>query len=209
MSLNLDFRDAVTRTPLPSDNTYSIVQLAHEHRERYVFHTKAGDIILRRLPLRLHRVLQASVLATSVHTRELYERFEAIIQATHNIPLDRLEQSVKDELTDIADTLAWHNKSYLGVIESPQLGTPEDFEDLVATLDRDERDVLYALITDLSTPHDYDTVDPTEDVISQKYSNVSVFDPTSVGLMTVGQSAYWSRRIKEEQEQIRRQVNGN
>lgn len=206
MSLNLDFRDAVTRESLPSDNTYSIVQLAHEHKERYVYHTHVGDIILRRMPLRLQRVLQASTLAVSSKTQEMFDRLEAILSASKNIPLEALDDDVKREIYDIADTIAWTKKDYLGVIEQPQLGCPDDFEDLVSKLTRDEKDVLYALISDLATPHDYDTIDPTEDVISQKYSGVSVFDPTSVGIMTVGQSAYWSRRIKEEQDYIRRQT---
>ena len=209
MSLNLDFRDAITRESLPSDNTYSIVQLAHEHRERYLYHTQAGDIILRRMPLRLQRVLQASTIAVSSKTKDMFDRLEAILSASKNIPMESLSDDVKREIYDIADTVAWTKKDYLGVIEQPALGCPDDFEDLVARLTRDERDVLYALITDLATPHEYNEVDPTEDVISQKYAGVSVFDDSCVGLMTVGQSAYWSRRIKEEQDAIRRQMNGN
>ena len=49
-----EFTDGL-ETPCPDNFTYSVMELAREHRVLYIIHTKKGDIVMRRLPARLPR----------------------------------------------------------------------------------------------------------------------------------------------------------
>lgn len=204
--MELDFRDIVTgaRVPSPDDGTYSIVELTREHRERYVFQTKAGAIILRRLPLRLYRLIQSQRLRASKTIGALVAEFEQIAERVQSLPDEDISKEDRDRINDIADQLAYSDYSALGVIESPQILTMEDYDELLSKLDDDERTVLFQAVQELSSIRDYETVDPTEQILAEKLG-IKTIDETVYGLMTVGQSAYWASRFERENEEIRRQ----
>lgn len=205
MAFSLDYRDALTgMTSTPADGTYSIVSLCHEHRERFVFHTSVGDIILRRLPLRLHNLLEAERRSASKHVDRLMGELQAIIPKVDGIPVADVPPDVAERVRQIQYELAYSNCSALGVIEAPAILTMEDYDDLVKMLTEEERSKLFLLVNTLASVRPVNEVDTTDLVIAERYG-LQIIDETMFGQMTVSQANFWRSRINSENEQMRRE----
>lgn len=187
----------------PNVGSYSVVELAHEHRKRWLFQTSAGVIVLRRLPLRCHRAIETARAHLSPKLAEYHKRLQVLAPLVDGIPEDQQDPKVKEEIQLILDTIAMSDMGALGVIESPALYTLEEYDDLLAKLTEAERDVLMTAVATLSRVRPSSDVDMSAEVVAERLG-LKLWDGDMLPSMTVSQAAYWLGRIQaEHRERLR------
>ena len=194
--------DLMTGEAEPSDRTYSAVRLVREHRERWVFHTHVGDIMLRRMPLRMQRVLQEARLTGHESLQRLIGELDGLRPFIEEGNPDADPEDLKRAM-DIAHELMMSDLSPLGVIVMPEIRTMEEYDDLLAMLTPEEQATLHNAVTEMSLTRPVSQVDETPLAIAERLG-IRVVPDDMVDNLTVSQSAYFTEKINAEAKAIQR-----
>lgn len=196
-----EFSDLVTGEALPSDATYSAVRLVNEHRERWVFHTSVGDIVLRRMPLRMQRILQEARLTSHPSVQKLIAELDTLRPFIDNNP--QADPRDLQRAMEIAHELMMSDLSPLGVVVVPEIRTMEEYDALLAMLTTEEQARLHNAVTELSITRPVSEVDDTPLVIAERLG-IEVVPEDMIANLTVSQAAYFSEKISNEAKAIER-----
>lgn len=196
-----DFSDLMTGEALPNDNTYSAVELVHEHRHLWVYHTSVGDIVLRRLPLRMQRVLQMARIQARPKTQQLLAELQSLRPFMEGLSEDEIDEETKTRAMEITLELMLTDLSPLGVIVVPTLQSMEDYEDLLAMLTAEERVCLQQAVTDMASVRPAREVDPTPLEIAERLG-IKVIPDDMAENLTVSQAEYYVDRVNRERKAI-------
>lgn len=196
-----DFSDLVTGEALPSDNSYSAVELVREHRHLWVFHTSVGDIVLRKLPLRMQRVIQMARLEARPRTQALLAELEGLRPFMEGLEPEEIDEETRERAMQITLELMLTDLSPLGVITVPVLQTMEDYDDLLAMLTVEERVILQNAVSEMASVRPSREVDSTPLEIAERLG-INVIPDDMVENLTVSQAEYYVQRINKERKAI-------
>lgn len=195
-----EFTDFDTGLALPEQGKLSPVRLANEHRERWVLRTSKGDIVLRRMPLRLFRVIELARVKMYPRLMEMYQE----IQELQAIPQGCAGyDEAQERMSALATALVMSDPAPLGVIVSPSLASMDDFEDLYEMLTTQERDRLITAVSEMTRIASADEVDPIPEMVAERMG-LKLVTKDMVEHMTVSQAEYWYSRIQAEKTAIER-----
>lgn len=195
-----EFTDFDTGMALPEQGKLSPVRLANEHRERWVLRTSKGDIVLRRMPLRLFRVIELARVKMYPRLMEMYQE----IQELQAIPQGCAGYNeAQERMSALATALVMSDPAPLGVIVSPSLASMDDFEDLYEMLTTQERDRLITAVSEMTRIASADEVDPIPEMVAERMG-LKLVTKDMVEHMTVSQAEYWYSRIQAEKTAIER-----
>jgi hypothetical protein len=195
-----EFTDFDTGLALPEQGKLSPVRLANEHRERWVLRTSKGDIVLRRMPLRLFRVIELARVKMYPRLMEMYQE----IQELQAIPQGCAGyDEAQERMSALATALVMSDPAPLGVIVSPSLASMDDFEDLYEMLTTQERDRLITAVSEMTRIASADEVDPIPEMVAERMG-LKLVTKDMVEHMTVSQAEYWFSRIQAEKTAIER-----
>lgn len=195
-----EFTDFDTGLALPEQGKLSPVRLANEHRERWVLRTSKGDIVLRRMPLRLFRVIELARVKMYPRLMEMYQE----IQELQAIPQGCAGyDEAQERMSALATALVMSDPAPLGVIVSPSLANMDDFEDLYEMLTTQERDRLITAVSEMTRIASADEVDPIPEMVAERMG-LKLVTKDMVEHMTVSQAEYWFSRIQAEKTAIER-----
>lgn len=187
----------------PEAGTYSVMELRREHRQRYVFRTSKGAIILRRLPYRLKRRIDATRYIVWPKLREMEREVSDLAEGLMDLSQDQWDPEAVRRINELRVQISMHDMTALGVIVAPCLADMDEYEDLYSQLTEDEQSTLDILIQELGAVRDPSEVDSTMEVIAQQYG-VRLMTEEELEMMTVSQYAYHVSRIAREREAIDR-----
>lgn len=195
-----DFTDFDTGMALPENGKLSPVRLAGEHRERWVLKTSKGDIVLRRMPLRLYRVLELARVKVYPKLQDMLQE----IRELQEIPkgCDAYEEA-QERLSSLATALVMSDPAPLGVIVSPALACMDDYEELYEALSDAERIRLVNAVAEMSRIVNADEVDPIPEMVAERMG-IKLVTKDMIDNMTVSQASYWYARIEAEKTAIER-----
>lgn len=203
--MKYDFREFMDglEIPSPDDASYSVIELANEHRVRYVVRTKKGDIIMRRLPARLRTVISQALqhICPSVHG--ILTELSALMPFVEGVSDEELDQEKARRVIELGDQLAMLDMTPLGVIVAPALGSMDDWDELYEGLDREDRDKVAVAVKEMARERDPSEVDPTAEVLAERFG-MSVVDEDMLACETVSQRKYWLGKIRQESQLIER-----
>lgn len=199
----LEFTDLADGESLPSDCTVSAVELVREHRHRWVYHTSKGDIVFRRLPLRMHRVIQEARLEAKPKTRELLDELDSLRPFMDGLPIEEIDEQTKTRAAEIVRLLQLSDISALGVIVVPTLECIEDYDDLLSVLTPEEQIIVQKTVSEMATITPSRMVDSTPLEIAEKLG-IEVVPEDTVYFLTVSQSEYFVEKINAERKAIER-----
>lgn len=207
-----DFRDLVTGDAVedPLKGTVPIAELRREHLVRFVFRTSKGIVILRPMPLRLRRIIDAVQAKLYPKRAELEREAVAMLPYFQGIPEEDVDPDAMKRMQEITAQLQVTDMSAMGVIVAPAIGTMEDVEELYESLTETERIQLSLAIRDLSAPIPPERVDATALEI-ERASGIQRMDGDMLDMLTVSQAAFWIDRINKENrraEEMARRLQG-
>lgn len=195
-----EFTDFDTGLALPEQGKLSPVRLANEHRERWILRTSKGDIVLRRMPLRLFRVIELARVKMYPRLMDMYQE----IQELQAIPQGCAGyDEAQERMSALATALVMSDPAPLGVIVSPSLANMDDFEDLYEMLTTQERDRLITAVSEMTRIASADEVDPIPEMVAERMG-LKLVTKDMVEHMTVSQAEYWFSRIQAEKTAIER-----
>lgn len=206
----IEFTDIATDESLPSDCTISAVELVREHRHRWVYHTSKGDIVFRKLPLRMHRVIQEARLMAKPKTKELLDELDSLRPFMEGLPPEEIDEDTKRRAGEIVRLLQLSDISALGVIVVPTLECIEDYDDLLSLLTVEEQIVVQKTVSEMASITPAREVDTTPLEIAEKLG-IDVVPEDTVYFLTVSQSEYFVNKINSERkaiERLQRQMGG-
>lgn len=189
----------------PMAGTYSVVELLHEHRVRYVMRTSNGSIILRHMPLRMRHMIEAVKRQLHPNYAELAATARDLAEGLVGLSDDEIPQEHLDALLEINAQLALWQMDALGVVVSPALTTMDDYDALYESLDPIDRARLTSAICTLSAPLPESRVDGTALDIA-KSLGLDILDPDMPEMLTVSQAAWLESRITRENRAIERML---
>lgn len=194
-----DFRDLVTGDAVedPLKGTVPIAELRREHLVRFILRTSKGVIILRPMPLRLRRIIDAVQAKLYPRRAELEREAVMLLPYFEGIPEEDVDPDARRRMEEIAAQLQVTDMSAMGVIVAPAMGTMEDVEELYESLTDSERIQLSLAIRDLSRPIPPERVDATALEIERANGLVRM-DQDMLDMLTVSQAAFWVDRINKE-----------
>ena len=195
-----EFTDFDTGLALPEQGKLSPVRLANEHRERWVLRTSKGDIVLRRMPLRLFRVIELARVKMYPRLMDMYQE----IQELQAIPQGCAGyDEAQERMSALATALVMSDPAPLGVIVSPSLASMDDFEDLYEMLTTQERDRLITAVSEMTRIASADEIDPIPEMVAERMG-LKLVTKDMIEHMTVSQAEYWFSRIQAEKTAIER-----
>ena len=206
----LEFTDIATDEPLPSDCTISGVELVREHRHRWVYHTSKGDIVFRKLPLRMYRVIQEARLSAKPKTKELLDELDSLRPFMDGLPPEEIDEKTRRRAGEIVRLLQLSDISALGVIVVPTLECIEDYDDLLSLLSVEEQIIVQKTVSEMASITPSRQVDTTPLEIAEKLG-IDVIPEDTVYFLTVSQSEYFVNKINSERkaiERLQRQMRG-
>lgn len=194
-----DFRDLVTGDAVedPLKGTVPIAELRREHLVRFILRTSKGLVILRPMPLRLRRIIDAVQAKLYPRRAELEREAVMLLPYFEGIPEEDVDPDARRRMEEIAAQLQVTDMSAMGVIVAPAMGTMEDVEELYESLTDAERIQLSLAIRDLSRPIPPERVDATALEIERANELVRM-DQEMLDMLTVSQAAFWVDRINKE-----------
>jgi hypothetical protein len=194
-----DFRDLVTGDAVedPLKGTVPIAELRREHLVRFILRTSKGLVILRPMPLRLRRIIDAVQAKLYPRRAELEREAVMLLPYFEGIPEEDVDPDARRRMEEIAAQLQVTDMSAMGVIVAPAMGTMEDVEELYDSLTDAERIQLSLAIRDLSRPIPPERVDATALEIERANGLVRM-DQEMLDMLTVSQAAFWVDRINKE-----------
>ena len=194
-----DFRDLVTGDAVedPLKGTVPIAELRREHLVRFILRTSKGLVILRPMPLRLRRIIDAVQAKLYPRRAELEREAVMLLPYFDGIPEEDVDPDARRRMEEIAAQLQVTDMSAMGVIVAPAMGTMEDVEELYESLTDAERIQLSLAIRDLSRPIPPERVDATALEIERANGLVRM-DQEMLDMLTVSQAAFWVDRINKE-----------
>lgn len=194
-----DFRDLVTGDAVedPLKGTVPIAELRREHLVRFILRTSKGLVILRPMPLRLRRIIDAVQAKLYPRRAELEREAVLLLPYFEGIPEEDVDPDARRRMEEIAAQLQVTDMSAMGVIVAPAMGTMEDVEELYESLTDAERIQLSLAIRDLSRPIPPERVDATALEIERANGLVRM-DQDMLDMLTVSQAAFWVDRINKE-----------
>lgn len=197
------YTDAATGEELPSpeEGTYSVMELLHEHEQRYVLHTGAGDVILRRMPWRMARTINAVSDLLHPSRRRLALRAMELLPYVQGVPEDAVDAEKAAELLEIESQLRVSDMSALGVIVAPSMATMEDVDALYELLTEEEASQLDVCIQAMSAVRDRREIDPTALEVARA-NGLQLVSEDMLQAMTVSQASYLMGRIAAENRRI-------
>jgi hypothetical protein len=195
-----EFTDFDTGLALPEQGKLSPVRLAHEHRERWVLKTSKGDIVLRRMPLRLFRIIELARVKMYPRLMDMYQE----IQELQTIPQSSEHYaSAQERMSELATALVMSDPAPLGVIVSPSLASMDDYEELYTLLNAQERDRLITAVAEMTRVASADEIDPIPEMVAERMG-LKLVTKDMIEHMTVSQAEYWYSRIQAEKTVIER-----
>ncbi len=203
--MKYDFREFTDglETPCPDNFTYSVMELAREHRVLYIIHTKKGDIVMRRLPARLRAVISQSMQHLYPSVQKILAEVRALLPFVEGVSDEELDQEKARRVIELGDQLAMLDMTPLGVVYEPRLGSMDDWDDLYDSLDREDRDRVEKAVREMARERDPEEVDPTAEVLAERYG-LRIVEPDMLPAETVSQRRYWTGRIRQENDMIER-----
>ena len=187
----------------PNEGTYSIMELRREHLQRYVFQTSQGAIILRRMPYRLQKRIDATRYIIWPELRDMESEITDLAAGLKDLPQEQWDQDAVRRINELRMQVSMHDLTALGVIVAPCLENMDRFEDLYESLSEDEQLTLDILVQELGRGRDPDEVDGMMEIIAQQYG-VRLMTEAELEMMTVSQFAYHISRIVAERDAIAR-----
>lgn len=187
----------------PEAGTYSVMELRREHLKRYVFRTSQGAIILRRLPYRLKRRIDATRYIVWPKLRDMEREVADLAAGMVDLPQEQWDPEAIHRINELRVQISMHDMTALGVIVAPCLADMDEFEAMYSRLTDDEQSTLDILIQELGSIRDPSEVDATMEVIAQQYG-VRLMTEEELEMMTVSQYAYHISRIAREREAVER-----
>ena len=185
--MKIEYTDMTTGEPCdPLDGTMSVIELTREHKRRYVLRTSAGAVILRPMPLRMKRVIDAARYALFPDMRDMEQELALLAPGLKGIPVEQWEPEVRTRVEEIAHYKQIHDMDALGVIVSPVLTDMEDYEELLEELTEDERMALALAVRELAAPRPPSQVDATALELAEKYG-IELVDADLLENLTVSQ----------------------
>ena len=200
--MEYDFTDMQTGESVEA-GTYPLVELVREHRRRWVLRTGAGAVVLRRMPLRMQRLVEAARRARGPRVRALLDELNALRPFMEGLKEDEIDQETRDRAMDLAHQLMLQDLAPLAVIEAPELTCTEDYDDLLRMLTPEERITLQEAVTEMARVRPPEEVDATALDVAERLG-VQVVPEDMIDAMTVSQAEYWVARINEERRALRR-----
>ena len=187
----------------PDAGTYSVLELHREHLQRYVFQTSQGAIILRRMPYRLQKRIDATRYAVWPKLREMEAEISDLAEGLRDLPQDQWDMDAVRRINELRVQVSMHDMTALGVIVAPCLADMDEFESLYSSLTEDEQMTLDILVQELGRIRDPKEVDGMPEIIAKEYG-VRLMTEEELEMMTVSQYAYHISRIAAEREAIAR-----
>lgn len=208
-TVTYDYRDLQSGASVddPEVGSYSVMQLMQEHRIRYVFSTSAGAIVLRHMPLRMKRIIDAVRHQLYPRTMELEQEARDLAPYFEGVDPAAYDAGAVQRLREIEAELRVTDMSALGVIEAPLLANMDDYEILLRQLTEDEQQTLAVAVRALSAIKPPEHVDSTAMTIAQRYGLV-LMDEDMLRMLTVSQAAFLMDRINKENQEIMRLRSG-
>lgn len=198
--MKYEFKDVETGMILPSDKQISIIDLCQEHKYAFVFKTSVGDIVLRKLPLKLRRRIDGMISTFCPRYYDDIQRMQDIRAGVDDI--SQLPEELKHEIIELASRIAYATRWYLlGVMISPILYDDEDIDRLYEILSEEEGSNLDNLLSEMIRIADPREIDDTALAIAEKY-NVTMVDKSMLEDITVSQANYFVTRINMESEEL-------
>lgn len=191
--------------PSPEEGTYSVMELLHEHEQRYVLPTQAGAIVLRRMPWRMARTINAVSDMLHPGRRQLALRAMELLPYIQGVPEDTVDPEKVRELQDLEAQLRITDMSALGVIVAPCVATMEDVDALYDLLTEEEAGRLDLCIQAMSSVRDKKEIDPAALEIA-KASGLQLITEEMLMAMTVSQASFLMGRIAAENRSINRML---
>lgn len=187
----------------PDEGTYSVMELHREHLQRYVFQTSQGAIILRRMPYRLQKRIDATRYIIWSELRGMEAEVAELAAGLRDLPQEQWDKDAVRRINELRVQISMHDMTALGVIVAPCLANMDRFEDLYESLTEDEQMTLDILVQELGRIRDPKEVDGMQEIIAQQYG-VRLMTEAELEMMTVSQFAYHVSRIAAEREAIAR-----
>ena len=208
--MRYEFTDLASGEALPDDHTVSALELVREHQQRWVYHTSKGDIVFRRLPLRMQRVITMEREANRPKVAKLLKELEELRPFFDGLPEEEVDADVKSRAMTIVHTLMLTDLSPLGVITVPVLQTMEDYDALLEMLTPEEVNTVQRTVTEMASVTPASRIDSTALEIADKLG-INVVPDDMVHFLTVSQADYYIDRINQERvaiDRMRRQMGG-
>lgn len=194
MGQTWEYTDYDTGNDVPEYGKLSPVRLAREHRERWVLRTSKGDIVLRKMPLRLYRILELARV-------RMYPRLQEMLQELQELQAigkgSEAYAEAQTRIEDLATALVMTDPAPLGVVVSPALASMDDYEELYSMLTDTERTRLVNAVVEMTRIIDPAEVDPIPEMVAERMG-LKLVDADMVEAMTVSQASYWHARIQAE-----------
>lgn len=187
----------------PDTGTYSVLELHREHRQRYIFRTSRGAIILRRLPYRLKRRIDATRYAIWPKLKGMEQEVADLAAGLKDLPQEQWDPEAVRRINELRVQISMHDMTALGVIVAPCLADMDDFEQLYQQLTEDEQLTLDLMVQELGRVRDPKEVDALPEVIARENS-VRLMTEDELEMMTVSQFAYQVSRIAAERDAVAR-----
>lgn len=189
--------------PSPEAGTYSLMELRREHLQRYVFDTSRGAIILRRLPIRLKKRIDATRYIVWPKLRDMEAEVSDLVAGLVDLPQEKWDPEAVRRINELRVEIGMRDMTALGVIVAPCLADMDDYELLYAQLTEDEQCTLDILVQELGSIRDPSTVDSSMEAIAERYG-VRLMTEDELEMMTVSQYAYHISRIARERDAVER-----
>lgn len=156
-----------------------VERILHQHRERYVIRTSIGTVVMKHITKRMKLAIDRIRLARYPKLPELDAEgrilFPVVMAGSSDEDAVRRANEIAAELAPTMDLYA------LGIIEYPFLTTPEDVEDLMASLNDEEQEALrqmFGVLTAWGRPVDFSQLEIAERFHIQIIPIEAVQDPT-------------------------------
>lgn len=205
--MRYEFKDVGTGEILPTDKQVSVIDLCQEHKYLFVYSTSVGDIILRKMPLRMRRTIDGMIGTFCPRYYNDIQRLGDIragIEDINNIPSD-----IITEVQEISARVAHATRFYImGVMVSPVIYDDEDIDRLYSLLTAEECANLDMLISEMLTIADPSEIDDTALILAEKY-NVVMVDKEMLSNLTISQANYFISRINRENDELMRAFRRN
>ena len=156
-----------------------IERILHQHRERYVFRTSQGTVVMKHITKRMKLAIDRIRFTRYPRVAEL----EAEARIVYPVVMagNKDEDAVK-RANEIAAELAPTMDLYaLGIIEYPFLTSPEDVEELMDSLSDEEQEAIrqmLGVLTAWGRPVDFSQLEIAERFHLQIIPIEAVEDPT-------------------------------
>lgn len=202
------YTDLMTGEDDTDSGTYSAIELVHEHQRRWILRTAKGTIVLRRMPLRMQRIIEASRKAHGPRTRALLNELANLRPFMEGLPEEEIDQETRERAMDLTHQLMLQDLAPLGVIVTPELNTIEDYDDLLRMLTPQERIALQEAVAEMASVRPASEIDTTPLEIAERLG-INEIPEDMIKNLTVSQAEFFINRITEERKAIERMQRGN